>query len=105
MTLITFYILFCRIQEALSTRDGDAVKDFLALLTVCHTVIPEKNADGSHKAYNASSPDDRALVEGAETLGYRFDDRKPGDILYVETPEGREEYQVIWELHAEIKFL
>ena len=56
------------------------MKDFLALLTVCHTVIPEKNADGSHKAYNASSPDDRALVEGAETLGYRFDDRKPGDI-------------------------
>lgn len=42
----------------------------LALLAVCHTVIPEER-DGK-MVYQASSPDEAALVSGAEILGYRF---------------------------------
>ena len=44
--------------------------DSLALLSVCHTVIPEEK-DGK-MVYQASSPDEAALVAGAEILGYRF---------------------------------
>ncbi|KAJ6602154.1 calcium transporting ATPase [Mycena sp. CBHHK59/15] len=46
------------------------VEDFLTLLAVCHTVIPEVK-DGK-TIYQASSPDEAALVAGAEILGYQF---------------------------------
>lgn len=46
------------------------INEFLTLLATCHTVIPE-NKDGKI-TYQASSPDEAALVEGAEQLGYRF---------------------------------
>jgi phospholipid-transporting ATPase len=45
-------------------------KTSLSLLAVCHTVIPEVR-DGK-MVYQASSPDEAALVAGAEMLGYRF---------------------------------
>ena len=31
------------------TEDHETLLDFMALLTVCHTVIPEKHEDGTHK--------------------------------------------------------
>lgn len=46
------------------------VQEFLTLLSVCHTVIPEFR-DGKI-VYQASSPDEAALVAGAELLGYQF---------------------------------
>lgn len=49
---------------------GTALISSLALLSVCHTVIPEVK-DGK-VVYQASSPDEAALVAGAEMLGYRF---------------------------------
>jgi magnesium-transporting ATPase (P-type) len=38
------------------------IKDFLVLLAVCHTVIPETDTLGNI-VYNAASPDEKALVE------------------------------------------
>ena len=52
------------------------IEDFLTLLTVCHTVIPEEGEDGLIR-YNAASPDEKALVEGAENYDYKFIVRKP----------------------------
>jgi phospholipid-transporting ATPase len=49
---------------------GNVAREFMTLLAVCHTVIPEVK-DGK-MVYQASSPDEAALVAGAETLGYRF---------------------------------
>lgn len=46
------------------------VDEFLTALSVCHTVIPEVR-DGKIR-YQASSPDEAALVAGAEILGYQF---------------------------------
>ena len=44
--------------------------EFMRLLAVCHTVIPEiKNGK---TVFQASSPDEAALVAGAELLGYQF---------------------------------
>ena len=34
---------------AAGTADNETLQDFMALLTVCHTVIPEKHEDGTHK--------------------------------------------------------
>lgn len=52
--------------------DGSSsiIDEFLTLLAVCHTVIPEKK-DGKI-IFQASSPDEAALVAGAESLGYQF---------------------------------
>jgi phospholipid-transporting ATPase len=64
---------FAQMQDLLRTGSGlekDVVEEFLTLLAVCHTVIPEMK-DGK-VVYQASSPDEAALVAGAETLGYRF---------------------------------
>lgn len=47
------------------------IHEFLTLLATCHTVIPEKAADGKI-TYQASSPDEAALVSGADQLGYTF---------------------------------
>ncbi|KAG8908110.1 hypothetical protein FRC00_011425, partial [Tulasnella sp. 408] len=51
-------------------KESLVVKEFLTLLAVCHTVIPE--VKGEKIVYQASSPDEAALVSGAELLGFRF---------------------------------
>lgn len=51
-------------------QEKEVVREFLTLLAVCHTVIPEIK-DGK-TIYQASSPDEAALVAGAELLGYQF---------------------------------
>ncbi|KAF7362154.1 Phospholipid-transporting ATPase [Mycena venus] len=59
--------------------ERDVLKDFLTLLAVCHTVIPEVK-DGK-TIFQASSPDEAALVAGAELLGYQFHTRKPKSVF------------------------
>ncbi|WAQ84589.1 hypothetical protein PtA15_5A162 [Puccinia triticina] len=67
-------------------------REFLTLLATCHTVIPEEK-DGKI-IYQASSPDEAALVAGAEVLNYRFQVRKPQSIL-IQANGISEEYQVL----------
>lgn len=51
-------------------RELEVLREFLTLLSVCHTVIPEVKDDKI--TYQASSPDEAALVQGADQLGYRY---------------------------------
>ncbi|RLN92141.1 hypothetical protein BBJ28_00014910, partial [Nothophytophthora sp. Chile5] len=53
-------------------KQGELIHEFLTLLAVCHTVIPEKDAKTGVTAYRASSPDEEALVKAAKCLGYNF---------------------------------
>ncbi|KAG7206905.1 hypothetical protein KM043_000800 [Ampulex compressa] len=70
-----------------SSRPGDKKKanhaiilhEFMIMLSVCHTVIPEKLDE--EIIYHAASPDERALVDGARKFNYVFDTRTP---TYVE---------------------
>ncbi|AAS52270.2 ADR350Wp [Eremothecium gossypii ATCC 10895] len=59
--------------------DGAIIDEFLTLLSICHTVIPEFQENGSIK-YQAASPDEGALVQGAADLGYKFIIRKPNSV-------------------------
>lgn len=66
---------FVQISSGSGTVDADeqereVLREFLTLLAVCHTVIPEQR-DGK-TIYQASSPDEAALVAGAELMGYQF---------------------------------
>ncbi|XP_049503491.1 phospholipid-transporting ATPase IB [Panthera uncia] len=55
------------------------IQEFLTLLAVCHTVVPEK--DGDNIIYQASSPDEAALVKGARKLGFVFTARTPYSVI------------------------
>ncbi|EPY87070.1 hypothetical protein CB1_000273001, partial [Camelus ferus] len=55
------------------------IQEFLTLLAVCHTVVPEK--DGDSIVYQASSPDEAALVKGARKLGFVFTARTPYSVI------------------------
>ncbi|ELR61467.1 hypothetical protein M91_14854, partial [Bos mutus] len=55
------------------------IQEFLTLLAVCHTVVPER--DGDSIVYQASSPDEAALVKGARKLGFVFTARTPYSVI------------------------
>ncbi|KAJ5077251.1 putative phospholipid-transporting atpase [Anaeramoeba ignava] len=72
------------------TQSSQMIHEFLTMLSVCHTVIPEKNQENeSEIIYQASSPDEGAFVQAARLLGYRFHKRTPNSIT-VEI-EGKDE--------------
>ena len=75
--------------------NGERIDQFLQLLSTCHTVIPEMKPEyGDEIKYQAASPDEGALVEGAVMMGYKFIARKPKAvrILY----DGKEcEYELL----------
>lgn len=52
---------------------------FLLSLALCHTCLPEKAEDGAI-GYQAASPDEQALVKGAQELGYIVMDRQTSTI-------------------------
>jgi magnesium-transporting ATPase (P-type) len=55
-------------------------------LGICHTIVSEKkNIKGeSVRVYNASSPDELALVNGTRHLGFAFRDRDEEDNLIID---------------------
>lgn len=62
------------------SNNKNVIDSFLTLLSVCHTVIPEVQDNGEIK-YQAASPDEGALVDGAALLGYKFHTRKPSSVI------------------------
>jgi phospholipid-transporting ATPase len=66
-----FYRDFEYMKDAIREGRGEMARDFFILLAVCHTVIPEKGED-REIMYQASSPDEAALVKGAKELGFVF---------------------------------
>lgn len=63
---------FSNLQDNLAAghETGRVIREFLTLLATCHTVIPEYKDEKI--TYQASSPDEAALVQGADVLGYTF---------------------------------
>ncbi|CAG8628646.1 21089_t:CDS:2, partial [Gigaspora rosea] len=60
---------------------GNVINEFLSLLSICHTVIPEREDDNpANIIYQASSPDEGALVKGASLLDYVFTTRRPKSV-------------------------
>lgn len=76
-------------------QTADHIHHFLTLLSTCHTVIPETNAEKPGKIkYQAASPDEGALVEGAVTLGYKFIARKPRSVM-ITVGQNEAEYELL----------
>ncbi|KIJ30028.1 hypothetical protein M422DRAFT_36734 [Sphaerobolus stellatus SS14] len=82
-----------RSHSSLADQEREVTKEFMTLLAVCHTVIPEVKEGGQIK-YQASSPDEAALVSGAEMLGYKFHTRKPRSV-FVDIYGATAEYEIL----------
>lgn len=55
------------------------MRDFITCLAVCHNVTP--TYENEVKAYQASSPDEIALVKIAESLGQILEERTLKEII------------------------
>ncbi|KAJ4392145.1 aminophospholipid translocase [Gnomoniopsis smithogilvyi] len=80
-------------ENLISHETAPLMEHFLALLSTCHTVIPERDSSGKIK-YQAASPDEGALVEGAAMLGYKFVARKPRSVM-IEVAGREYEYELL----------
>ncbi|KAL1122527.1 hypothetical protein AAG570_002858 [Ranatra chinensis] len=82
------------IQELRKGGPGaETIREFLILMSVCHTVIPEKLKIGEI-VYHASSPDERALLHGAKSFGFVFDVRTPNSVEIFALGQ-RETYEIL----------
>ncbi|KAF9183871.1 hypothetical protein BGZ51_003705 [Haplosporangium sp. Z 767] len=74
---------------------SNVIDEFLTLLAVCHTVIPERQEDNPFDiVYQASSPDEGALVSGAAQLGYQFITRRPRSVN-INVGRNDREYEIL----------
>jgi phospholipid-transporting ATPase len=82
-------------ENLISHPSRTAIHHFLTLLSTCHTVIPERKDEKPDEIkYQAASPDEGALVEGAVELGYRFIARKPRSVI-VDVNGEEQEYELL----------
>ena len=66
-----------------STEDQKKIDMFFLLLCTCHEVFPEFN--NGKLNYKGASPDDIALVKGAQQLGYEFQSKNFNTLLIKNT--------------------
>ncbi len=85
------------IQDLQADRNG--INDFFTVCSVCHSAYLEDTADMT-RSYQSSSPDEVALLEAAEQMGFEFA-KKTSDTI--ETLSYNGEY-IIWELLMELPF-
>ncbi|CDK29912.1 unnamed protein product [Kuraishia capsulata CBS 1993] len=91
----TGYHSFADLKAELATGSSDAkiINEFFTLLATCHTVIPEVLETGETR-YQAASPDEGALVDGAASLGYKFTIRKPTGV-FIEVDGEEQWYELL----------
>ncbi|XP_038055238.1 probable phospholipid-transporting ATPase IA isoform X2 [Patiria miniata] len=70
------------------------IRMFLTMMAVCHTVIPEKEQDSDKITYQASSPDEGALIDAAHALGFVFNVRTP-DYVEINVMGKQERYDIL----------
>ena len=66
------------------SKEATSIEDFSIVMGVAHTVVLEQ--DDGKSIYQAESPDEAALVEAAEGLGFRFAGRR-GRTLFLEVSD------------------
>lgn len=80
------------------------IHEFLSLISVCHTVVPERDRnDSSNIIYQGASPDEEALVKGSVFMGYRFTTRTPTAVI-VEVGDSGHKVERIYEILNVLEF-
>ena len=81
------------------------LREFVAALSVCHTVMVQKDETSGQMSYRASSPDEGALVTAAKLLGCEFVDRGATFIRVKNTMAGGEERIEEYQVKTLLAFL
>ncbi|XP_036406934.1 probable phospholipid-transporting ATPase IA isoform X4 [Megalops cyprinoides] len=68
------------------------IQEFMTMMAVCHTAVPERT-DGKI-VYQASSPDEGALVRAARDLDFVFTGRTPNSVI-IEALGREERYELL----------
>lgn len=79
-------------------ENNQNLKNFFEALGLCHTVVANVKQDKQgtdYTVYNASSPDELALVNGARELGFFFIERDEDNNLVCETWDGVRKYKLL----------
>lgn len=78
-------------------NNSHVIREFLSLLAVCHTVIPDGQKNQPDRmVYQAASPDEAALVAAGKNLGFYFHTRTPhAVIVHLADQQMDVEYQVL----------
>lgn len=71
--------------------DGWYINRYYTLLAVCHTVVVDKDPITGKVQYQASSPDELALTQGAAQLGFELIDRSSTEIKILNKITNKEE--------------
>ncbi|MCJ1407610.1 hypothetical protein MMC19_001681 [Ptychographa xylographoides] len=85
------------LQKNLELPVGQVIRQFLLSIALCHSCIPEETADGSI-AFQATSPDEAALLEAAKEMGYLLADKRAGVLSITTSSDGNlnsEDYQIL----------
>ncbi|KAK4518553.1 uncharacterized protein ATC70_008772 [Mucor velutinosus] len=87
---------FTQLEEHLqNSQHAHIIHEFMTSLMTCHTVIPEVVKDSNEIVYQASSPDEGALVQGAsEIFKYHFYARRPHSI-YCKVQDQEVEFTIL----------
>ncbi len=93
------------IQHKPFTVFAQKVRFFLLSLALCHTCLPETREDGTIN-FQAASPDELALVQAAQELGYLVIERQSGNLTVRTYPNGlhSEPYLETYEILEVIEF-
>ncbi|KAJ6008298.1 hypothetical protein N7540_012274 [Penicillium herquei] len=78
------------IQRKPYTIFARKAKLFILAMALCHTCIPEEDKNGDY-TFQASSPDELALVLAAKELGYLVMDRQSNSLTIRTYPNGSDE--------------
>ncbi|CAG9329329.1 ATP9A_2 [Blepharisma stoltei] len=80
-------------QKKKRKRDTDmVVRDMITALTLCHNVTPVM--ENNEQIYQASSPDEIALVNFTKSIGVELHHRSQ-EMMIINTPAGIEEYKIL----------
>ena len=71
--------LYDTIDELKMQEKTPGICEFLEILSLCHTVIPEDR--GGITVYEAASQDEEALVQASKELGYKFISNSSGQYI------------------------
>jgi len=69
-------------------KEYKQIEEFMEILAACHTIIVEEKK--GEISYNASSPDELALVNAAKYFGLEFEDRDAENNILIKRTDGED---------------
>ncbi|KAK5165715.1 drs2 neo1 protein [Saxophila tyrrhenica] len=95
--------LLARLRRNPSSAFSRKARDFILAVALCHTAIPERTADGAIN-FQASSPDEIALVKAAQDLGMLVINRTTQTVTLHETDDAGKDERKTYDVLDVIEF-